>query len=411
MTTLKTLALLIPFFLTSCEGTSCAGEIQPASFAFAAKDELYRSGQKALDEGRWNEAASIFGKVAAQGGPEADAGLYWKAYAQSKAGKGSEALATIRQLASTFPKSAWLDDARALEVEVQGDRGKPVQPSDEDDDDIKLYALSGLMDNNPQRALPLVQQYLRAHHSAENKEKALFLLTQSELPQARQTLLEVARGSAHPELRLKAIEYLGIAAEEDPSVLQQLDQMYGSSQDPRVRRAVLEAYVISEHKPGLLAAARSEKDPQLRRHAIELLGAVEADAELRSLLQSESDPQARVAIVNGLMIAEDAETLAGLARGDKDPRVRREAIMALGNMEEGNAAGLLRSLYNGNDDRWIREAVIQSLANQENVKALIEIFRAEKDRELRKQIIQRLVEIESPEADEFVSRILGEVKP
>jgi outer membrane protein assembly factor BamD (BamD/ComL family) len=180
MTTVRILVLLIPFLLTSCE--AMAGEILPIAFASFAKDDLYRSGQKALDEKRWNEAASIFGKVAERGGSDADAGLYWRAYAQHKAGNRSESLATIRRLASTYPKSAWLDDARALEVEVRGDQGVTVQPSAGEDEELKLYALSGMMDNNPRKALPLVRQYLRGKHSLENKEKALFLLTQSDLP-------------------------------------------------------------------------------------------------------------------------------------------------------------------------------------------------------------------------------------
>ena len=144
---LRILALLIPLLLTSCDGSA---------FASFAKDDLYRSGQKAIDEGRWNEAASIFGKVAERGGAEADAGLYWKAYAQNKAGNRAAALTTIRELTSTFPKSSWLDDARALEVEVRGDRGVTVQPAAEEDEELKLYALSGLMNHNPEKALPLV---------------------------------------------------------------------------------------------------------------------------------------------------------------------------------------------------------------------------------------------------------------
>src|SRR5688572_15665518 len=291
----KMLAWLIPMFLTACPA-AFAGELLPIAFAaYAAKDDLYRSGQKAIDEGRWNEAVSIFGKVAEQGGSEADAGLYWKSYAQHRAGRGNDALATIRQLAASFPKSAWLDDARALEVEIRDDQGRPVQPGAEDDEELKLYALGGMMDNNPQRAFPLVQRYLSAAHSLANKEKALFLLTQCELPQARQALADVARGSAHPELRLKAIEYMGIAAEDDPAGLKQLDELYASSSDGKVRRAVLQAFMLAEHKAGLLAAARTEKDPGLRRHAIEMLGSAEGIAELRALLQSETDPQTRMA--------------------------------------------------------------------------------------------------------------------
>ncbi|MFL6198774.1 MAG: HEAT repeat domain-containing protein [Thermoanaerobaculia bacterium] len=395
MTNLRILVLLIPLLLTSCDGSA---------FASFAKDELYRSGQAAIDEGRWSEAAAIFAKVAERGGPEADAGLYWKAYAQHKAGNRAAALATIRDLASTFPKSSWLDDARALEVEMRGDQVL-VQPAAEEDEDLKLYALSGLMNHNPQKALPLVQQYLNGKHSQENKEKALFLLTQSELPQARQSLLQIVRGSEHPELRVQAIQYVGTVAEDDRSLLGELDGLYSSTQDRRVRAAVIEAYGIAEHKAGLLAVFRSEKDPGLRRQAIDMLSGAEAVAELKSLLQSEPDTEIRRALIRALGNAGDLETLIATARGDKDPETRIEAIMSLGNDESPRAAEALRSLYSGSADRKTRTAVIDALSNQENAKALIEIFRAEKDRELRKEIVHRLADMDSPEAEAFVNKI------
>jgi HEAT repeat protein len=393
--TLRILALLIPLLLTSCDGSA---------FASFAKDDLYRSGQKAIDEGRWNEAASIFGKVAERGGPEADAGLYWQAYAQHKAGNRAAALATIRELASTFPKSSWLDDARALEVEMRGDQVL-VQPAAEEDEDLKLYALSGLMNHNPQKALPLVQQYLKGKHSLQDKEKALFLLTQSELPQARQSLLQIVRGSEHPELRAQAIRYVGDVAEDDRSLLGELDGIYSSTQDRRVRAAVIEAYGIAEHKAGLLAVVRSEKDPGLRHQAIDMLSGAEAVAELKSLLQSESDTETRRALIRALGNAGDLETLIAAARGEKDPEARVEAIYSLGNDESPKAMEALRSIYSANADRKTRTAVIDALTNQENAKALIEIFRAEKDRELRKEIVHRLADMDSPEAEAFVNKI------
>jgi HEAT repeat protein len=393
--TLRILFLLIPLLLTSCDGSA---------FAAFAKDDLYRSGQKAIDEGRWSEAASIFGKVAERGGAEADAGLYWKAYAQHKAGRASEAQATIRELASTFPKSSWLDDARALKVEMRGDQGKPA-PAEEADEDLKLYALSGLMNHHPERALPRVQQYLKGKHSLENKEKALFLLTQSELPQARQSLLQIVRGSEHPELRAQAIKYVGMVAEEEPSLLSELDGIYGSSQDRKLRSAVIEAFGMAEHRSGLVALIRSEKDRGLRQQGIDMLSGADGTAELKSLLQGETDPEIRRALIRALGNAGDLDVVIAAARGEKDPEARIEAIHTLGNDESPKATEALRSIYTGNADRQTRSAVIDAFSNQENAKALIDIFRAEKDRELRKDIVQRLAEMDSPEAEAFVTKI------
>ena len=392
----RILMLLIPLLLTSCDGSA---------FASFAKDELYRSGQKAIDEGRWTEAASIFGKVAERGGAEANAGLYWKAYAQQKAGRASEAQATIRQLASTYPKSSWLDDARALEVEMRGDQGKPVPAAGDEDEDLKLYALSGLMNSKPEKALPLVQQYLKGKHSPENKEKALFLLTQSELPQARQALLQIVRGSEHPELRAQAIRYMGDVAEDDRSLLGELDGIYSSSQDRKLRSAVIEAYGIAEHRSGLVALIRAEKDRGLRQQAIDMLSGADGVEELKSLYQGETDTEIRRALIRALGNAGDLDVLIAAARGDKDPDTRIEAIYSLGNDESPKAAEALRSLYSGNADRKTRMAVIDAFGNQDNAKALIEIFRAEKDREIRQQIVHRLTDMETPEAEAFITKI------
>lgn len=392
---LRMFAILIPLLLISCDGSA---------FASFAKDELYRSGQKAIDEGRWNEAVSIFGQVAERGGAEADAGLYWKAYAQHKAGRNSEALATIRQLSSNFPKSAWLNDAKALEVEMRGGEAGP--PAGEEDEDLKLYALSGLMSNNPKKALPLVQQYLNGKHSLQHKEKALFLLTQSDMPEARQALMQIVRGSAHPELRVHAIRYLGMVAEDEPSLFDELDSLYRSSQDRKIRSAVIEAYGMAEHKAGLLQVYRSEKDPQLRRKTIDMLSSADATAELRSLLENETDTETRRALVRALGNAGDLDFLIATARNDKDPAARIEAIYSLGNDESPRSAEALKSLYTG--DRRTRMAVLDAFSNQENAKALIEIFRAEKDPEMRKHVVHRLTEMETPEAEAFVDKIFAQ---
>ncbi|HET9229217.1 MAG TPA: HEAT repeat domain-containing protein [Thermoanaerobaculia bacterium] len=395
MSPLRMFAILIPLLFVSCDGSA---------FASFAKDELYRSGQKAIDEGRWTEAASIFGQVAERGGDEADAGLYWKAYAQHKAGRVSEALATIRQLSSTYPKSAWLNDAKALEVEM---RGRPA-PAEETDEDLKLYALGGMMSSKPTKALPLVLQYLNGNHSLQNKEKALFILTQSELPEARQALMQIVRGSAHPELRVHAIRYLGNVAEDEPALFDELDSLYRSSQDRKIREAVIEAYGMSEHTTGLVAVFRSEKDPDLRRKAIDMLSGAEATAELRSMLENETDTETRRALIRALGNAGDLDTLIATARNDKDPAARIEAIYSLGNEETPRATETLRSLYAGSQDRRTRTAVIDALSNQENAKALIELFRSEKDPEMRKQIVHRLTDMDSPEAEAFVDKIFAQ---
>lgn len=276
----------------------------------AQKDELYRAAQRDLDASRWGQAIEKFRQIAQRGGSETDAALYWKAYAENKAGLSQQALASLQQLAGAHPKSEWIDDADALKVEIRGgDDDAPLSENDE----LKLYALNGLLGAEPERALPLLHKFLQGNHPPRLKEQALFVISQSETPEARKTLVDVARGSAHPELQLKAIEYLGIAG--------------------------------------------------------------------------------------------DVEILAELARQEKNPAVRSQAIHGLGLAEGEKSSEALRSIYSSSSDPSIRKAVLEALFIQENARALIDLFKTEKDREVRRQIVQYLSMMDSEEAEQFMAKI------
>lgn len=365
------------------------------------KDGLYQEARKDLDAGRFNAAADKFGKSAAQGGKDADAALYWKAYAQKKGGKSAEALATLRQLASAHPRSEWQDDARALEIEIRGAAGQRPDPADEVDDETKLYALNGLMASGSKQALPLILKFLDGPHSAHLKGQALFVLTQSDSPEACKVLLEVARGTRHPELQRQAIESLGAAGDDEA-----LAEIYGTA-SPAVKLAILDGYMAANARDRIIAAARGEKDPAVRRKALDMLGPLRARQELRQLYR-DADAAARTQILDGLAVAGDVEALAGIAQDEKEPGpLRRKAIQGLGISHSQQAAAALRSLYTGTTETWVRQAAIEGLFIQNNAKALIELYRAEKDQRMRREIVQKLSLMRSPEAEEFLGRIFS----
>lgn len=367
--------------------------------AAAKKDDLYRAAQRDLDAKRWGQAIEKFGQVARRGGSEADAALYWKAYAQNKAGRSQQALSTLKQLTGSHPKSRWVNDAKALEVEIRGTTGNGSASSSEENEELKLYALNGLLGSDPDRALPMLRKFLQGNHSRRLKEQALFVVSQGDSPEARKILLDVARGSAHPELQLKAIEYLGIAGGGEA-----LNELYRGSNRSEVRRAVLNAYLIADQEDGLFAVAQNDKDP-LRGEAIELLGAMEAEKELRQLYRSESSPEVRRKILEALGVAGDVETLAEVARQEQNPALRRQAIEGLGIHDDPKSAEALRSLYSSSSDPGTRKAVIEALFVQDNARALIEIFRSEKDREVRREIVRYLSLMDSKEAEDFLGKV------
>jgi HEAT repeat protein len=372
-----------------------------ARFADAAekKSDLYRAGQRDIDAGRFAKAIEEFGQVARRGGSEADAALYWKAYAEHKAGRKQQALATLHQLVGAYPKSHWADDAKALEVEINGPSGAGAA---DDDEDLKLYALNGLVGSDPGRALPILQKFLQGNHSPRLKEQALFVLSQSDAPEARKILLATARGTANPELQRKAVEYLGIAGGDEN--LRALDEIYHSAARPEIKQDVLNAYLVANDRGRVLAIAQDPKDPS-HGHAINTLGAMGAKKELHQLYQSAASPEDRMRVLDALAISGDVDLLIDLARSEKDPAVRRKAIQGLGIAGSAKTGEALRSLYSSASDAATRRAVLEALFIQANAHALIEIFGTEKDREVRREIVQYLSMMGSKEATQFLDKI------
>ena len=137
---------------------------------------LYAQGASALNEGRWANAESIFASVADQKGEHADGALYWKAYAENKQGRTQPALDTCVALGRDYPKSRWIEECGALEIEIRSKSNQPVQPHSSDTDDVKLLALNDLLRRDEAAGLEQIQEILNGDSSEKLKKGVQFLL-------------------------------------------------------------------------------------------------------------------------------------------------------------------------------------------------------------------------------------------
>jgi tetratricopeptide (TPR) repeat protein len=235
----------------------------------SAQPAVYAEGQRALDAWQWAEAVQLFSRIAAQDGPRRPAALYWQAYAQNRLGRREEALQTIAELRTAFPRNRYARQAQALEVEVRRDAGQLVEPDTQDDEQLRLFALQALQRKDPRRALPMLEQVLRGSAPPRLKNRALFLVAQSDRAEARRLLADVARGNASPELQERAIGYL--LARRTPDTRATLVDIYSSSRDVNVKRRVVRGLTRAGDAPSLVALARSESDPALKREMVDKL--------------------------------------------------------------------------------------------------------------------------------------------
>lgn len=367
-------------------------------------EELYDDGREALEDDRYDQAAGKFSQLAAMNGPQTDAALYWKAYAENKLAKKDSALATIAEFKKRFAQSRWARDVGALEIEVKQSTGGATHPDPQDDDDLSMLALQGIMNSNPQQAMPILEKILSGPKSPKIKSKALFVLAQNGSPQSREVLGRIAKGQSNPDLQREAVKYLGLFGGHEAR--QVLAEVYQSTNDEGVKRQILKSYMIGGDKEHLFAAAKAEKNESLRTDAIRQLGLVHAPDQLRQLYQAETSPEVKKSILQAFFLSGDAKFLSEAAQGEKDPEVRRSAIHNLGLIGSADARDALLAIYGKETDRENKETVLNALFIQGNAHALVQIARNEKDRELKKVAVSKLSLMHSTEASDYLMELL-----
>jgi hypothetical protein len=368
-------------------------------------DRLYSSGQNALDNRQWEQAVEYFGQVVTRNAARVDGALYWKAYALGRLGKRDEANAAIADLRKGFATSRWLDDAKALELELRQASGQSVSPEAESDEELKLMAINGLMQSDPERAIPLLEGQLKGSASPKVKRNTLFVLAQNNSPKAQALVEQIARGGANPDLQLKAISYMDMRRK--PANAQVLAEIYAATNDPAVKRAILQSYAGARDKERLLALARSEKSLELREIALGSLGNTPGTPELWQIYQSETTPEGKIQLLHYMYNNSDATKLMDVVKNEKDPKVRAEAIRVLASQKSGLDGNAMVTIYSAEQDPRIKNSILDSLMGQRNAKALIEIIRQEKDQKIKLRIVERLSNMKgSKEAQDYLEELL-----
>lgn len=363
----------------------------------------YERAQKALEDADWTAAAARFKAVSDMSGTRADGAQYWQAYALEKLGQRAEALTAIADLARKYPKSRWLGDARALEVQVRARVGQRVAGDLSGDDELKLLAINALQFQSPDQALAMLRQVLQGPQPLKLKERALFVLAQSNSDEARKLLADVARQS-NPDLQRKAIDYLGVNGSSANRAL--LGELYQASDDD-VKRRILRAYMVAGDRARVLTAATSESNAALRSEAVRQLGVMGAHDELWQLYGKESSVDVKRNILQAMFIGGNATRLIELAKTESDPDLRRTAVRNLGLMGPRATGAALVEIYSAQATPELKKAVIQGLFVQNNAESLVALARKESDRTMKLELVQKLSLMKSKAAQDYLLEILG----
>jgi len=205
------------------------------------------------------------------------------------------------------------------------------------DADLRVQALGSLIHTDAQKAIPMLRS-IALEADPGVARRALFVLAQSRNPEARTTVLEVARHGSDG-LRIAAVRELGRFG--GPDISGDLLQVYRTSNLP-VRRQVVVSLGERLDAASLLKIAESEVDSHLRDIAIVTLGRAGGREGLRELYGRTRE--GRRAVIAGLFNAKDEEGLIRIADREKDPKLRAEALSRLRLMDTPRARAYLEKV-------------------------------------------------------------------
>jgi len=407
---MKRATYIFSLFITVCSAVCGYAQKKPAAKfaepqanAAGANDSAYDKAMSLMDQGRYGDAVEAYTHMIAANSPRTDAAMYWRAYALNKLNRKSEALTQLNDLQKAFPKSKWwTSDGAALMAQLDPKSAVGVNKENEE---MQLLAIQSLMNSDDPRAFPLLEEVLKSPTKSQRvKEKALFVLAQSDDPKAQTAIQNIARGKENPGLQCKAIQQIGIQGSKNS--INALVEIYNTSADGSVKRCVLHAFLTSDAKDNVLAVAKNEKDQSLRKEAIRQLGVMDARPELRQMFQNAQTAEDKKAIIEACSISGDTELLSQVAKSSTEPEVRRAAIRGLGITDSKSSRSMLLAMYPTEQNSDVKRSIVEALFIQDDAGDLIKLFKSEGDPQMRKNIAEKLSVMDNKEARDFLLEML-----
>ncbi|HXT70659.1 MAG TPA: HEAT repeat domain-containing protein [Vicinamibacterales bacterium] len=356
----------------------------------------YNACRDYVNRKQYEQALVRCDRVIAQKGNNVDGALYWKAFAQYRLGKTEDSIATIAVLRKEHGSSPYMQDAKVLEADARRMTGKPVNPADADDEELKALAIQGLMRQDAARGVEAAESQLGKTNSLSFKRKLLYSLATSDQPRAYQILLGFAKGGGNPDLQLEAIQYLAANRNKQQSTASSKDLMdiYQSTSNTDVKIAIINALRASGNQSALTQIIGQTSTPvAIRASALNGLAGVMSPQDLWTLYEKENEKELRMQMISAFGSMQAMDQLNRVIKSEKDPEVRRRALRSLGNMRSEKTGQMLVDLYGSETDLEAKKSIISSLTNQNNAEGLVAIARKESSLPLKTEIVRKLADM------------------
>ncbi|HJR58694.1 MAG TPA: HEAT repeat domain-containing protein, partial [Vicinamibacterales bacterium] len=194
----------------------------------------------------------------------------------------------------------------------------------EPDTNMRIQALGSLMQTDAVRVIPILKEIALESPDATEASRAVFILAQSGRPEARSTVLEVAKRGTEM-VQIAAVRELGRFG--GPKAAEELLQVYVIG-NPRVKHQVVNSLGERSATVALMRIAETEKDHRLQATAIGRLGQAGA-RDLLARLYTRASVDLKRPIIVGLFNARGEDELIHIAERERDTAIRAEALTRL----------------------------------------------------------------------------------
>jgi hypothetical protein len=414
------------------------GRIDPA-------DSLYRLARAALNDGDFKRAATLFATVAdrypdSELAPDA---LYYRAYALYRSGTSRElelAVLSLDRQATRYPKAGTIGDAKQLRASIRSEQAKRGSPDagaeiaegaetlknekrcPTEDDDMRLAALSGLMQLDADQVLPVLQKLLERKDacSVSLRRRAVYMVAQTKEEERSDILLRVAGNDPSPEVRREAIRYLGDVNTERAA--RALDSILFNATDTDMRERAL--YALAQHRsPSARLSLRKFAEmpsvaTELRARAIYYIGQGRRTGDeneyLRGLFWKTASPELRESVIQAVASQKTPDRTAWLLSVARDrnqelePRKKALFYASQGGVDIKELLPLYEELAGQTE---MQDQMLYVYAQRKETEAtdkLLQIARSEKAPELRKKAVLWLSQRKDPRVKQFLLDLLAQ---
>lgn len=440
-------------------------------------DSLYRLARESLNRGRYREALNKFQELRRkypESGYTPDA-LYWEAFALYRLGTRDNLRAAVEKLRvqkERYPTAATRGDADALLARIntalarEGDaaaaarvaelaasaavppappapvaapsapaaapspapRAAPAPPRGfaytdncANEDEVQVMALHSLMQNDPDRALPILKKVLarRDSGSACLRRHALFVVASRQGPDVADLLLSAARSDPDPGVRQSAVFWLSRV--ENPQAVAIIDSVLRSTTDREVQQAAMFALGGRDDARSIALlkeyALRPDVEDEVRHAAmIHLLrsGGSRDPAFARQLYDQAKDSDTKAMILMlGMAHGSNMDTgwLTSIASNRaEDVELRRAALIRL-SRSNLSGAELMRIIesFPADDSESAGMMIMVMMQHAEDsavVTKALELARSSRNPELRQAAVMLLSRSKDPRATRYLAELL-----